>query len=86
MKNRSAIVFRIGSFVVLAAIIVALFPRYKNGFRYHYEVGKPWGYTTLTAPFEFPIYKTENQLEEDKQKLMASLHPISDLFVQTMIN
>lgn len=75
MKNRSAIVFRIGSFVVLAAIIVALFPRYKNGFRYHYEVGKPWGYTTLTAPFEFPIYKTENQLEEDKQKLMASFTP-----------
>ena len=63
------IVFRLGAFAVLAAVIVLLFPRYNNAFRYHFEVGKPWGYTTLTADFDFPIYKTDEQLEKEQQAI-----------------
>ena len=58
-------IFRLSIFVVLAAVIVLMFPRYNNSFRYHYEIGKPWGYSTLTADFDFPIYKTDEQLEKE---------------------
>ena len=52
-------ILRLGVFAILAAVIVLLFPRYNNAFRYHYEIGKPWGYATLTADFDFPVYKTD---------------------------
>ena len=45
-------VFRLGVFVLLAALVVLMYPRYSNAFRYHFEIGKPWGYATLTADFD----------------------------------
>ena len=68
-------VFRLSIFVVLAAVIVLLFPRYTNAFRYHFEIGKPWGYATLKADFDFPIYKTDEQLQEEQQKRLSSFAP-----------
>ncbi len=67
--------FRLTLFVFLAAIIVLLFPRYNNAFRYHYEVGKPWGYNTLTADFDFPIYKSEDQMEREQKQLLSTFTP-----------
>jgi len=68
-------IFRLSVFAVLAAIVVLLFPRYNNSFRYHYEVGKPWGYNTLTADFDFPIFKTEDQLAKEQQQLLSTFAP-----------
>lgn len=75
MANIKSHIFRSLAFITLAAAIVALFPRYSNTFRYHYEIGKPWGYTTLTAPFDFRIYKNAEQLEADKHKLLSEVKP-----------
>jgi putative nucleotidyltransferase with HDIG domain len=52
-----------------------MFPRYNNAFRYHFEVGKPWGYSTLTADFDFPIYKTDEQLAKEQQQLLSTFAP-----------
>jgi len=68
-------VLRIGTFALLAAVIVLLFPRYNNAFRYHYEIGKPWGYGKLTADFDFPIYKTDEQLAKEQQQLLSTFAP-----------
>ena len=68
-------VLRLGAFVVLAAVIVLLFPRYNNSFRYHFEVGKPWGYGALTADFDFPIYKTDEQLAKEEKQLLSTFTP-----------
>ena len=68
-------VFRLGVFAVLAAVIVLMFPRYNNAFRYHYELGKPWGYNTLTADFDFPIYKTDEQLAKEQEQLLSTFAP-----------
>ena len=78
MKNDKLVntILRLGAFVVLAAVLVLLFPRYNNSFRYHYEIGKPWGYATLTADFDFPIYKTDEQLEKEQQQLLSSFAPV----------
>ena len=68
-------VFRLGVFAVLAAVIVLMFPRYNNAFRYHYEIGKPWGYNALTADFDFPIYKTDDQLSKEQTQLLSTFAP-----------
>ena len=68
-------ILRVSTFVVLAAVIVLLFPQYNNSFRYHYEVGKPWGYATLRADFDFPIYKTEEQMAKEEKQLLSTFTP-----------
>ena len=68
-------VLRLGAVALLATVLVLLFPRYNNAFRYHYEIGKPWGYSTLTADFDFPIYKTDEQLEKDQKQLLSTFAP-----------
>ena len=67
-------VTKLGLFIALVAIIVQLFPKDKQ-FKYQYEIGKPWSYELMTASFDFPIYKTEKQLEDDKQLLMENYSP-----------
>ena len=69
------IVFRLGIFALLAVVIVLMFPRYSNAFRYHFEVGKPWGHATLTADFDFPIYKTDEQMAIEQQQLLSTFTP-----------
>ena len=68
-------IFRLSVFAVLAVVCVLMFPRYNNVFRYHYEVGKPWGYNALTADFDFPIYKTDEQLDTDRRQLLSTFAP-----------
>ncbi len=68
-------VFRLSVFVLLAVVLVLMFPRYNNAFRYHYEIGKPWGYATLTADFDFPIYKTDDQMTKEQQQLLSTFAP-----------
>ena len=61
--------------VALAAFSVYMFPRYDNTFPYHVEPGKPWGYERLTAEFDFPIYKTEAQIAEEREILRRDFAP-----------
>lgn len=68
------IISRIGLFVVLIATIVAIMPKDAK-FKYQYEIGKPWNYDLMTAPFDFPIYKTDEQLKADKQDLLKNYTP-----------
>ncbi|MBR6304039.1 MAG: HDIG domain-containing protein [Paludibacteraceae bacterium] len=68
-------VLRLGAVALLAVVIVLMFPRYNNAFRFHYEIGKPWGYATLTADFDFPVYKTDEQLEKEQQQMLSTFAP-----------
>ena len=68
-------ILRLSVFVLLAVVLVLMFPRYNNAFRYHYEIGKPWGYATLTADFDFPIYKTDDQMTKEQQQLLSTFAP-----------
>lgn len=62
-------------FVAFAGITLYLFPHYDNKFTYYFEIGKPWGYELLTATSDFPIYKTEEQLLQEQQALLADFAP-----------
>ena len=64
------------SAIVLAtvAIIVWLMPQ--DGQNYFYvEQGKPWKYADFTAPFDFPIYKSEVAVKKEKDSLLKEYEP-----------
>ncbi len=67
--------FRILIFAALAVLTVVLFPRYTTSFRYHFEVGKPWGYELVTAEFDFPIYKSDQQIQNEQKRLLSTFAP-----------
>ena len=63
------------SLLALAAIALYLFPRYNTPFKYHFEVGQPWGYGLITAEFDFPIYKTDDQVAEEQAAALNDYTP-----------
>ncbi len=51
-------------FIVLLAVLVLLMPRAAK-FNFDYRKGSPWKYEALISQFDFPIYKTEEQIREE---------------------
>ncbi len=62
-------------YVLLVAVTVYLYPRYQHSFAYRYEVGKPWSYNKLVADFDFPVYKSAEQLEDEKAEVLCEMVP-----------
>lgn len=54
--------------MVLIFSVVYLFPR-GGGFKYAFQKGKPWQYETLLAPFDFPIAKTQQEIEQERNTI-----------------
>jgi len=69
---------RIGLFLCVVAIIVALFPK-ENKFKYQFEVGKPWTYELITAAFDFPIYKSDQQVAKEREEVLKDYTPFFKL-------
>ena len=67
-----AIFFRVLLCVVTTAIVVYLLPRGAS-FQYEIQEGKPWQYETLLSPYDFPIQKTKEELNLERQALEASV-------------
>ena len=80
------VIFRLGIFALLAAVIVLMFPRYNNAFRYHFEINKPWGYNNITADFDFPIYKTDEQMAKRIYQTIAENPVITTLSIAQELN
>lgn len=69
---------RIGLFLCVVAIIVELFPK-ENKFKYQFEVGKPWTYELITAAFDFPIYKSDQQVAKEREEVLKDYTPFFKL-------
>lgn len=73
---------KIGLFLCLIAIIAELFPT-ENKFKYQFEIGKPWSYDLITASFDFPIYKSEEQISKERDDLLKDFTPYFQLDITT---
>lgn len=62
------------NFLVLVTAAYLLIPR-ENRFERYFEVGKPWSYDLLTAPMDFAIYKSDEQVESERDSVMMDLVP-----------
>ena len=60
--------------IVTVAIIVWLMPRSSHN-TFKIEKGKPWVYSDLKAPFDFPIYKSDEAVKAERDSLMQQYEP-----------
>ena len=67
-----AILYKILLCLFVAGVVVYLLPR-AGSFQYEIQAGKPWQYETLLAPYDFPIQKTQVELEEERTRLKANI-------------
>ena len=62
-------------FIAAVALVTYFFPG-EGKFRYTFQEGKPWKYGLLTAPFDFPIYKDEAVIQQEKDSIMLGFQPV----------
>lgn len=60
--------------VIVFAVLVLLMPRTAK-FNYDYKKGSPWPYETLISQFDFPILKTEEQMQEEREQAGSIIIP-----------
>lgn len=69
--KHQSLLYKILLCVASITVIVYLFP--KGGkFKYDIQKGKPWQYETLIAPFDFPIHKTQDELDTEKKEITSN--------------
>lgn len=61
--------------MIAAVLLVSWFFPHNETFRYEYEVGKPWRYGRLTAPYDFAIYRSDSTLQQMEDSLRRQLVP-----------
>jgi putative nucleotidyltransferase with HDIG domain len=61
-------------FILSSLIIVYLFPK-RSKFRYEFQKMGIWQHQDLKAPFDFPVYKGESELAEERDSVMRFFKP-----------
>lgn len=62
-------------FMLIAILLVSWYFPHNEAFRYEYEVGKPWRYGRLTAPYDFAIYRSDSALHVMEDSLRQQITP-----------
>ena len=68
------ILIRTALVLATMAIVVWCMPRDNRSY-FHVEQGKPWKYAEFTAPYDFPIYKSEAVIQEERDSAMRKFEP-----------
>ena len=61
-------------FLISFLIVAYLFPGEGN-FRYEFQKGQPWLHENLVAPFDFAIYKLDDDLNSERDALNKNFKP-----------
>lgn len=77
-KNFIANLLNIGSVLALILFIAFLFP-YQSGTHFEYEVNKPWPYEDFTSPTTFAVYKSQDQIQAEKERIRSEFLPYFEL-------
>ena len=72
--NTQQKIFITAVFTAVVIVICLLLPREKT-VNLEFAEGKPWRYEQLTAPFDFAITKSEETLQRERAKVLASQRP-----------
>ncbi len=61
-------------FILATILIIVLFPR-EDKFKYTYNETRPWHYGLLTAPFDFSIDKTSEEIKQEQDSARLIVKP-----------
>jgi len=74
IRNHHQDILRI--LILFAAILLITFRYTQYGsYQYDYEQGRPWAYKDITAAASFPILKSEEELQSEREAAKASVRP-----------
>ena len=68
-------IMKVMAFVLALVIVVLLMPRNAK-FKYEYQKMRPWQHETLYAPFNFPIYKSDEEVFKEREEALKKVEPI----------
>lgn len=71
----------IGTVIVVVLLLVYFLPR-ETKFGYEYEQGRPWRYNSLIATFDFPVYKTPDEVKAERDSALSQFQPFYTEYVQ----
>jgi len=79
-----SLIYKLFLYILTVFLIVYLFP--KGGqFKYEFQKGKPWQYENYYAPFNFSIQKSKDEIEKDKQQIIATSKQFYNYNEQTVV-
>ena len=61
-------------FIVTVSVITYFMPK-EGKFNYEFDINTPWKYGLLQASFDFPIYKSEQQVQKEQDSLLIYYQP-----------
>lgn len=71
--NRYLVISRYVLLVLTTVIIALIYP--SNNFKYDFELGRPWRYDNLYAPYTFAIQKDKKIVEEERENARKNFIP-----------
>lgn len=74
LYRKKNVIYRIFLVLAASAVVLYFFPR-GGSFKYEFSKGKPWMHENLYAPFDFPIYKTDEELQQEREQITAHVIP-----------
>ena len=69
--------------VLISVLIVVWAMPHDNRSYFQVEEGKPWKYADFTAPFDFPIYKSDLAISEERDSAMRHYEPYYSINKET---
>ena len=65
--RRLSLLYRVLAMLVTATLIVVIFPHTRQGMHYDYKVGSIWRDADLSAPFDFALMKSADEIEAEQE-------------------
>ena len=61
--------------VLATTVLIVWFMPRNDAQQFQYEIGEPWHYGTIIAKYDFPIYKTDEALQQERDSLLSMFQP-----------
>ena len=74
IRNNYYKIQKVALFLLATILIVWMFPN-RASFKYEFQKGKPWMHENLIAPYDFPVYKSNEQLSNEQLQVRDNLKP-----------
>src|SRR5512135_2482379 len=74
IRNHLKSIFLIILFFIVSVLVTYMLP-HEGKFMYEYQKGGFWKHEDLTAPFNFPIYKSKTELDHERDSVLREFKP-----------
>lgn len=74
IKDNTTAINRVLIFLAAITLVVYILPR-EGKFPYEYSKGKPWKHEMLIAPFDFPVYKSQTEIQNERDSILNNFRP-----------